>query len=108
MAATVRLPTELQAEAMAYAERLGLSLNGLIAVALRDYLDGRRRAPLEPAATPPVEAVQASPEPAPQPQRLGGKPAPELSITPPAKRHHACPCGSGKRYDKCHGRQAQP
>jgi hypothetical protein len=106
MAATVRLPTELQAEAMAYADRLGLSLNGLIAVALRDYLDGRRRVLPDLAASAPVVPVEAASEPAPVLELPSQDQAP--AITPPAKRHHKCPCGSGKRYDKCHGRQAQP
>jgi len=41
MATTLRLPPELKAEADALAARLGISLNALAAVALRDYLDGR-------------------------------------------------------------------
>lgn len=47
---TVRLPPGLRAEAESYAELVGCSLSGLVGVALRDYLDARRR-PL-PAALP--------------------------------------------------------
>ena len=39
MATTLRLPADLKTEAEAYARSLGLSMNGLLAVALRDYLD---------------------------------------------------------------------
>ena len=41
MAFTTRLPEALQAEADAYASSLGISLNALVAIALRDYLNAR-------------------------------------------------------------------
>lgn len=41
MATTLRLPIELKARADAYAASLGISINALCAVALRDYLDAR-------------------------------------------------------------------
>lgn len=85
MPTTVRLPAELQVEAERYARGLGLSLNGIIAVALRDYLD-RRRGPLIEAPTS-VEPFDTS-----------------RQIRPPAHRRGPCPCGSGKRYSQCHGR----
>lgn len=55
MAMTLRLPGALEAEAAAYAESLGLSFTGLVAVALREYLDARpapKAAVLAPAALP--------------------------------------------------------
>jgi hypothetical protein len=108
MAATVRLPIELQAEAMAYAERLGLSLNGLIAVALRDYLDGRRRLPADLAAPAPVAPLESVPDPEPEPERSMGKPAAQRpAVLPPPRRYDRCTCGSGRRYDKCCGKQLQ-
>ena len=42
MAMTLRLPEELSARGQRYAAELGISLNGLVAVALREYLDARR------------------------------------------------------------------
>lgn len=59
MVTTIRLPGELQAEAKRYAAAVGNSLNGLVGMALRDYLD---RHPL------PVAAAPAGP-----PGALGGK-----------------------------------
>lgn len=95
MATTVRLPEELQREAERYAQTLGLSLNGIIAVSLRDYLDRRLMAPAEQAA-PAVERAA--------PAATVAVPAkPQQSIQPPANRRAPCPCGSGKRYCQCHG-----
>jgi predicted HicB family RNase H-like nuclease len=39
---TLRLPPEFLAEAKALAERYGISLNALVAIALRSYLDSKR------------------------------------------------------------------
>ena len=53
MAMTLRLPDELAERGRRYAAELGISLNGLLAVALREYLDARkpglRAAPPAPA-----------------------------------------------------------
>ena len=53
MAMTLRLPDELAERGRRYAAALGISLNGLLAVALREYLDvrkpGLRAAPPAPA-----------------------------------------------------------
>jgi hypothetical protein len=42
MAMTLRLPDELAQRGRRYAAELGISLNGLLAVALREYLDARK------------------------------------------------------------------
>jgi hypothetical protein len=39
---TIRIPTLIRERASAYADALGISLNALIAVALKDYLDARQ------------------------------------------------------------------
>lgn len=44
MAMTVRLSDQLRREVGQYSEREGLTVNALIAVALREYLDRRRLA----------------------------------------------------------------
>lgn len=41
MASTLRLSPEIRVRADQYAQGLGLSLNALVAVALKDYLDAR-------------------------------------------------------------------
>jgi len=43
MAMTLRLPDGLAERGRRYAAELGISLNGLLAVALREYLDARKR-----------------------------------------------------------------
>lgn len=53
---TLRLPDALKAEADAYAATLGISLNALCAVALRDYL--LERAPVPASEAPRAESAQ--------------------------------------------------
>lgn len=135
---SVRFPDPLKAEAMAYADSLGLSLNALCAVALRDYLDARAR---HPAATTPTAVPSApiapAPERKPKPKPLQASPAPEpdgllepkvmpgwepevrgpepmqarqgvpasASISKPAGGvNQPCPCGSGEKWKRCHGK----
>jgi hypothetical protein len=50
-------------------------------------------------------APQASPF-APRPARTGGDDAPVKTVRrdePKVGRNDPCPCGSGKKYKKCHG-----
>ena len=54
---TLRVPGELHGEMVVEARRLGVSLNALVLVALRDYLD--RRGASTGAASAPVAAVPA-------------------------------------------------
>ena len=63
MAMTLRLPDELAKRGRRYAAELGISLNGLVAVALREYLDARKpelRTP-PPQAQAIVRQVNAGP-----------------------------------------------
>lgn len=50
MATSIRLPEVLRADADAYARRAGVSLNALLCLALREYLDAH-------GARPDVDAV---------------------------------------------------
>jgi predicted transcriptional regulator len=52
MVTTIRLPDKLQDEAKRYAEAVGCSLNGLVGMALRDYLN--RHSVTAPGVTPQV------------------------------------------------------
>jgi hypothetical protein len=66
MAMTLRLPEALATRGRRYAAELGISLNGLLAVALREYLDTRKselRTPPSPQALAQAIArqVQAGP-----------------------------------------------
>ena len=96
---TARLPQALQHEAQAFAEALGISLNALLAVSLRDYLDGRRAPPRPAEASvglPVVLEVQA-------PAVLPLKPSARVWRAPKRLRDR-CPCGSGQQWRHCHGK----
>jgi hypothetical protein len=57
MAMTLRLPHELAERGRRYAAELGISLNGLLAIALCEYLDARK--PALRVASPPRALAQA-------------------------------------------------
>jgi hypothetical protein len=64
----MRFPDALKSEATAYADQLGISLNALCSIALRDYLDARKQSAAKPtppavAKQPAAATVQASPGP---------------------------------------------
>lgn len=101
----VRVEGDLKIEAATYAASLGISLNALVAVALRDYLDSRKRL----AATPPAEAggrmppppAEASPRLPVQPQEKR-QPSVPAAVLPRVGRNDPCPCGSGRKAKHCH------
>lgn len=57
MAMTLRLPDELAERGRQFAAEVGISVNGLVAMALREYLD--RRQPAVSPAPPPRSLAQA-------------------------------------------------
>jgi predicted transcriptional regulator len=57
MAMTLRLPEALAKRGRRYAAESGVSLNALLAIALREYLDARESAPR--VASPPRSLAQA-------------------------------------------------
>lgn len=96
-------------EAQAYATNLGLSMNGLVAVALREYLDDRRMrrsaGPSDPSGSSGASSgpSEATPVPAmPPTQSNGGKDsAPAVPETPrkcrrPKSKSDPCPLGKIK------------
>jgi hypothetical protein len=97
-----RLPPDLKARAEAYADRLGVSLNALLAFALNDYLNAREGftpslARKRPAASiPGVKGVS--------PLASASRSA---SVLPPAApkvgRNDPCPCQSGRKFKHCCG-----
>lgn len=110
-----RFPEALHADATALAESMGISLNALIMVSVRDYLDHRRymlaraqvalgreeaRAarPARSAAAPATATAGASPPPTPQSVA-------QSVPRPPEGKRHPCPCGSGRPWIECHGRK---
>lgn len=97
MGTTTRLPAALKAEADVYAAELGISLNALLAVALRDYLDVRRR----------LKALEATGLQGPAVQATAGSPAASpgaASVQRPRNPNDLCGCGSRIPWKRCHGR----
>ncbi len=121
IAVTMRLPEGLKAEADAYAEGLGISLNALLAVSLREYLNGQRSSATQPSVAPVTPDLgQRLPPPGPpgyvEPAETVTKPATPAAtsgprIKPPNSRSDPCPCGAKDhlgyrrlKYKECHGR----
>ena len=96
MAFTARLRPGIEEEAKRYAEALGISLNALLSVALRDYLDDPHRvmrrsvapsgSPVAPSVPISSVAVLSSPFKVPKNPRA------------------PCPCGSRQQWRHCHGK----
>lgn len=115
MAFTARLKPQVEADAKAYADRVGLSLNALLSVALRDYLDAR---PLtRPSGVPLAGAVAEQDAGGSRPQsprtpKVSLTPAPAQIFSPPKSRSAPCPCGAKSpdgypvKWKHCHGRSA--
>jgi preprotein translocase subunit SecA len=123
MASTIRVPAPLKEEAQAYATGLGISLNALVSVALRDYLDARGRTVkaeravgaesqqshggvrhLASDASERTRATGAAQVPAPARVSVPSvRMAPAVGL-PKIGANQPCPCGSGQKYKRCHGR----
>jgi antitoxin component of RelBE/YafQ-DinJ toxin-antitoxin module len=110
MATSVRIPDVLKAQATAYADRLGISLNALIAVALNDYLHhrgtviegGMIERPVEvaaPAVGATVQTAASESAPSPKPESALGSTQRNQGPNKP------CACGSGRKYKACCGRR---
>jgi preprotein translocase subunit SecA len=55
------------------------------------------------AAPPPEPSRMQDPQFGMTPVQPGAQPAPSLRKQPKVGRNEPCPCGSGKKYKKCHG-----
>lgn len=102
----LRLKPELSVEAQAYAERIGISLNALVSVALRDYLDQRAPERRAPSVQPQARTARAAPAVAEQLDMKASIESlfPALKLTQPKEGMYGpCPCGSGKKWKFCHG-----
>jgi preprotein translocase subunit SecA len=89
----LRMPVELREDAAHVAAAMGVSLNTFIVHAVQNwttYQGGRmaqRRMPVFPAA---MEQSVA--------------PAAASRVVPKVGANQPCPCGSGEKYKRCHGR----
>jgi hypothetical protein len=110
MTTTLRLPAELKDEAQIYAKTLGVSLNGLLAVALREYLDRRPAHPTNAAHSAKFyrelarearrQELAVRQAEATEDERLSWLRMPDSGPAAP------CRCGSGSQWRHCHGPQA--
>jgi hypothetical protein len=102
-ATSLRLPAPLKAEAISYAEALGVSLNALCAVALRDYLDSRKA--IKSKSMPPAAAASMGEATKGGQTALRAAPAARSgAVLPRVGPNAPCPCGSGQKYKRCHGK----
>ena len=97
----------IDTEMVRYLWRLRPVLQGEGAEAARTA--PRQRAPMtlnDPSAVAPAFAGAAAGGNRPRPARTGGDDAPVRTVrreAPKVGRNAPCPCGSGKKYKKCHG-----
>ena len=96
---TLRLPPDLAPQAEAMAQHLGLSLNALCVMALRSQVSYLSRTYRPPPVDPPGLQAPTAPAPGPSVRRRVGVPVVALNAP--------CPCGSGKKYKRCHGAAAR-
>src|SRR5450830_1186114 len=88
MALNIRLSPALDSDARAYCERVGISLNSLVGVALDAYL--RQPAKVVPAA-PVVAAASVAPAPAATPSPRSAKPVLTAAALAPVVRIESDP-----------------
>jgi preprotein translocase subunit SecA len=72
-------------------------------------LSGPAEEPVSAFAGATRSAVAAPPAPNRQPPRVGGDDAVVKTVRrdqPKVGRNDPCPCGSGKKYKKCHGQES--
>ena len=96
---TLRLPPDLAPQAEAMAQHLGLSLNALCVMALRSHVSYLSRTYRPPPVDPARLQAPTASAPGPSVRRRVGVPVVALNAP--------CPCGSGKKYKRCHGAAAR-
>jgi hypothetical protein len=101
---TLRMSDDLRAVAQLYADSLGVDLNALIVIALSDYLalrtgdrSLRSRAREMDGAKPKSPNLNGA--------RGSGSESPRDFTS--TSRNAPCPCGSGKKYKRCHGQEGR-
>lgn len=109
---STRLPPALHQEATMHAAQAGLSLNALVAVALREYLDGRTLPRTRSSVVPSSSAGDVVSPARPAPSSAPRPPSPTTFKAPAGGRNAPCPCGAlnaqgyPAKWKHCHGRQA--
>lgn len=90
----LRLPADLHAQAAHLAEAQGISLNAFLTLGVRNWVTAQKRSmgPLPPSAPPPPAARSSAEAP---PQQVARE---------KVGRNEPCPCGSGRKWKRCHGK----
>ena len=94
-----RCVESLRARAQAVADREGISLNHL----LERALEGRVQWLEANHAKEDSRAGRVTVERRSPPAELGD-PSPQVPVYPKVGANQPCPCGSGHKYKRCHGR----
>jgi len=83
---TLRFPDHLKEKLEAVSEELGLSLNALVTIGIDEYL--RKRSVKAPVRSSTVKVDSG-----------------RVDSLKNISRNAPCPCGSGKKYKRCHGNE---
>ncbi|MFC5525831.1 YlcI/YnfO family protein [Rhodanobacter ginsengisoli] len=91
---TLRLPPELASQAADVAAQQGLTMNAFIVQAVRNWVtyQGKRLGSTGLPSTGPVRSSARAIT------------APPVQTVPKVGANDPCPCGSGQKYKRCHGR----
>lgn len=105
----LRLPPDLRAEAATQAEASGISLNAWLTLGVRNWVSYKRREFQQIAARPVDHRHRPPPRTAASRKgttasRPAASPAPAAQAFPKVGRNDPCPCGSGLKFKRCHGR----
>ena len=93
----LRLPPDLKEEASAVAEAMGLSLNAFVVQAVRNWAGYQ--------ADKLVRYQRTVRGPAPAPASVQDLPAAASRLSmAKVGANQPCPCGSGQKYKRCHGK----
>lgn len=95
----LRLPADLHADLLDLAAWECTSANAVMVAALRNWVAyrGRARAGLTSGAGNPARGRSPA-APSPSTSAAVGAPVPKVGPNQP------CPCGSGQKYKRCHGK----
>jgi len=100
----VRLPAQLGRELADLAEWQRVSQNAVIIAALRNYLPFASRNMRASQSKPPAAAVSMVSAEKSGHTALRAAPAARESFVKPSSVNAPCPCGSGEKWKRCHGR----
>jgi hypothetical protein len=109
----LRLPPDVREEAATLAEAQGLSLNAYLLRAVMNAnaywgpklarQQRERQRVLAAVRRPPGRLPDSDPDDEPLPGLEPG-PAPAVRSVPKVGANQPCPCGSGQKYKRCHGK----